>query len=164
MQPPGTALERQESNLFSVEQLDAGFNRAILIKTEVFLRWQVFNIEPFADAKGRPSGKQTIGLLQRRHIRVAQIIYIGKESNNLEEVESGTIHSAQNVYTEYPDPRRDEWQTKILPALKKLPMAALVHLSGKSRSMLARALAGRSRPRLRNRQLLASILCRLGAI
>ena len=45
---------------------------------------------------------------QRRHIRVEQIIYIGKESNNLEEVESGTIHSAQNVYTEYPDPRRGE--------------------------------------------------------
>jgi hypothetical protein len=30
--------------------------------------------------------------------------------------------------------------------------------------MLARALAGRSRPRLRNRQLLVSILRRLGAI
>jgi hypothetical protein len=117
-----------------------------------------------ADAKGRPSGKQTIGLLQRRHIRVAQIIYIGKESNNLEEVESGTIHSSQNVYTEYPDPRRDEWQTKILPALRRLPVAALMHLSGKSRSMLVRALAGRSRPRLRNRQLLASILRRFGAI
>jgi hypothetical protein len=117
-----------------------------------------------ADAKGRPSGKQTIGLLQRRHIRVAQIIYIGKESNRLEEIESGTIHSAQAVYTEYPDPRRDEWQTKIVPALKKLPIAAVMHLSGKSRSMLVRALGGRSRPRLRNRQLLASILGRLGAI
>jgi len=31
-----------------------------------------------ADAKGKPSGKQTIGLLQRRHIRVGQIIYIDK--------------------------------------------------------------------------------------
>jgi hypothetical protein len=28
----------------------------------------------------------------------------GKESNSLEEGESGLIHSAQNVYTEYPDP------------------------------------------------------------
>jgi hypothetical protein len=117
-----------------------------------------------ADAKGRPSGKQTIGLLQPRHIRVAQIIYIGKESNNLEEVESGTIHSAQNVYTEYPDPRRDEWQTKIVPALKKLPIAAVMHLSGMSRSMLARALAGRSRPRQRNQKLLKSILYKLDLI
>jgi hypothetical protein len=103
-------------------------------------------------------------LLQRRHIRVAQIIYIGKESNSLEEVEAGTIHSAQNVYTEYPDPRRDEWQTKIVPALKKLPVAAIMKLSGKSRSMLMRALAGRSRPRLRNRKWLAAIVRRLGAI
>ncbi len=55
------------------------------------------------------------GLLQRRHARIAQIKYIGKESNSLEEVESGLIHSEQNVYTEYPDPRRDEWQTKIVP-------------------------------------------------
>jgi len=117
-----------------------------------------------ADAKGKPSGRQTIGLLQRRHIRVSQIIYIGKESNSLEELESGTIHSVQNVYTEYPDPRRDEWQTKIIPALKNLPVAAIMYLSGKSRSMLVRVLAGRSRPRLRNRQLLASILRRIGAI
>ncbi len=104
-----------------------------------------------ADPKGQPSGKQTLGLLQRRHIRVEQITYIGKESNNLEEVESGMIHSAQSVYTEYPDPRREEWQSKILPALNKFTVAALVKLSGLSRSMLTRALAGRSRPRLRNR-------------
>jgi hypothetical protein len=25
------------------------------------------------------------------------------------------------VYTEYPDPHRDEWQTKILPLLNKIP-------------------------------------------
>lgn len=117
-----------------------------------------------ADARGKRSGKQTIGLLQRRHIRVAQIIYIGKESNRLEEIESGTIHSVQNVYTEYPDPRRDEWRTKIVPALKKLPIAALMKLSWKSRSMLTRALAGRSLPRPRNRQLLASIVRKLGGI
>jgi hypothetical protein len=117
-----------------------------------------------ADAKGKPSGRQTIGLFQRRHIRVGQIIYIGKESNNLEEIESGIVHSAQAVYTEYPDPRRDEWQTKVIPALKKLPIAAVMKLTGKSRSMLTRALAGHSRPRLRNRQLLASIVHKLGAI
>src|SRR5262249_4291374 len=41
-------------------------------------------------------------------------------------VESGLIHSDQNVYTEYPDPRRDEWKTKILPAIKELPLSRLV--------------------------------------
>jgi len=49
--------------------------------------------------------KQTVGLLLRRHIKIDQIKYIGKESNNLEEVEAGLEHSKQNIYTEYPDPR-----------------------------------------------------------
>jgi len=104
-------------------------------------------------------------LLQRRHIRVEQIKYIGKESNSLEDVESGLIHSAQNVYTEYPDPRRDEWQTKVLPALKKvLPRSLLVKMSGLSRSMLIEVLAGRSRPHRKNQELLASIVRKLGLI
>lgn len=115
-----------------------------------------------ADAKGRPSGKQTVGLLRRRHVRVDRIIYIGRESNRLEEIEAGVIHSPENVYTEYPDPRRDEWQTRILPILQKIPVAILRKLSGRSPSMLRRALAGRSRPRKRNQQLLKSILHRLG--
>ena len=115
-----------------------------------------------ADAKGKPSGKQTVGFLQRRHIRVAQISYIGRESNLLEEIEAGVIHSPESVYTEYPDPRRDEWETRILPLLKKIPIAALMRVSGRSRSMLTRALAGRSRPRRRNQELLKSILHRLG--
>jgi hypothetical protein len=110
------------------------------------------------------SGKQTFGLLRRRHVRVERIIYIGKESNRLEEIEAGVIHSPDRVYTEYPDPSRDEWQTRILPVLKNIPIAALMTVSGRSRSMLRRALAGRSRPRKRNQQLLKSILQRLGLV
>jgi len=67
-----------------------------------------------ADAKGKPSGKQTFGLLRRRHVRIERIIYIGRESNRLEEIEAGIIHSPEGVYTEYPDPSRDEWETRIL--------------------------------------------------
>jgi hypothetical protein len=43
----------------------------------------------------------------------------------------------------YPDPRRDEWQTKILPALKKIPLQLLVKLSGMSRSTLIEVRAAR---------------------
>ena len=117
-----------------------------------------------ADARGKPSGKQTIGLLQRRHIRVGPIINIGRESIKLEEVESGLIHSAQSVYTEYPDPRRDEWQTKLLPLLNKFPVGVLMKLTNKSASMLRRTLAGRSRPRRRNQVLLKSALRKVGAL
>jgi hypothetical protein len=82
-----------------------------------------------ADAKGKPSGKQTLGLLRRRHVRVERIVCIGKESNRLDEMEAGVIHSPESVYTEYPDPRREEWQTRILPVLNKIPIAALMRLA-----------------------------------
>jgi hypothetical protein len=39
--------------------------------------------------------------------------------NSLESVDEGMVHSEQNVYTEYADPRRTEWFVKIQPALKK---------------------------------------------
>ena len=71
-----------------------------------------------------PAASKPFGLLRRRHVRVERIIYIGKESNRLEEIEAGVIHSPDSVYTEYPDPRREEWQTRILPLLKKIPIAA----------------------------------------
>ena len=107
-----------------------------------------------ADLAGKPCGKQTTGLLQRRHIRVEQIKYIGKESNSLEDVETGLIHSEQNVYTEYPDPRRDEWQTKTLPALKKQPLKLLVKecKAKLSRRALIDLRAGRSKPRRKNQE------------
>jgi len=112
-----------------------------------------------ADAGGKPCSKQTIGLLQRRHIRVGQIKYIGKESNSLEDVQSGLIHSEQGVYTEYPDPRRDEWQTTILPALKGIPLKTLVKAcdGSLSRRALIDLRAGRSRPHPKNQESLAAI-------
>jgi hypothetical protein len=99
---------------------------------------------------------------QRRDVRIDQIKYIGKESNSLEEVEAGLHHSAENVYTEFPDPRRDEWQTTILPALRKLPPAILEE-SGLSHRMIMYTLAGK-RPHRKNRERLARIVQKLGVI
>jgi len=41
----------------------------------------------------------------------------------LENVDEGTVHSEQNVYTEYADPKHSEWITKIQPTLKKVKLA-----------------------------------------
>jgi|SRR5579864_4888646 len=87
--------------------------------------------------------------------------YIGKESNSLEEVDTGLIHTAENVYTEYRDRRRDEWQTKILPALKKIPTPILVKMSGLSPSTIKDTLAERSRPHQNNQKRLVAILRQL---
>jgi hypothetical protein len=91
-------------------------------------------------------------------VRIDQIKYVGKESNSLEEVEAGLIHSAENVYTIYTDPRRDEWQTKILPALRKIPPAVLVRISRLSPTTIKDTLAGRSRPYRKNQELLAVVV------
>ncbi len=144
-----------------VPQIDGG---ACENDGEILREYEFHPESKRADADGKPSGKQTFGLLQRRYIGIEQIRYIGNESNSLEDVESGLIHSAENVYTEYPDPRRDEWQTMMLPALKKVPLSLLVKLSGLSRSMLIEMRAGRSRPHGKNQELLASILRKLGLI
>jgi hypothetical protein len=103
-------------------------------------------------------------LLQRRHIRIDQIKYIGKESNSLEEVEAGLIHAAQSVYTEYPDPKRDEWHTKSLPALKKVPRRLLMKLCPLSRSEITDIRAGRVLPHPKNQALIVAARKKPGAL
>jgi len=110
-----------------------------------------------ADPEGNPSDQQTIGLLQRRHVHIELIKYIGKESNSLEEVEAGLHHSPENVYTEYVDPRRDEWAIRILPALRNFPPQFLADQTGLSLTTIKDALAERSRPYLEHRKRLAVI-------
>jgi len=131
---------------------------------EVVLEYEFHPESKCADMDCKFCSKHTVGLLQRRHIQIDQIKYIGKESNSLEEVDSGLIHSAQNVYTEYPDPRRDEWQTTTLPAVKKMRLSELVTKTGMSRSALKEIRAGRSRPHRRNQELLATMLGELDIV
>jgi hypothetical protein len=157
--------EQYSGNMYGITTLGYHGNRhTARVKTygEVLQEYEFHAESKCADADGNPCGKQTIGLLQRRHVRIDEIKYIGKESNSLEEVDAGQIHSAQNVYTEYLDQRRDEWQTKILPALKKVPLKILVKMSGMSSRELKYVRAGRSRPHRKNREVLTAILRKLG--
>jgi hypothetical protein len=68
--------------------------------------------------------------------------FIGKESNKLEEVEEGGVPSESDVYTEYPDARRDEWETKWLPMLRSTAVPELER-RGVSRARIYAARAGR---------------------
>jgi hypothetical protein len=130
---------------------------------DVLVEYECHPESKCADSRGNPCDKQTVGQLQRRHVRIEQIKYIGKESNSLEKVESGLIHSEQSVYTEYPDQRRDEWQTGILPALRRVRLELLVtECKGKlSRRAVIDLRAGRSRPHRKNQELLATVLKKL---
>ena len=126
---------------------DHGTRYAARVKTfgDVVSEYESHPEAKCADSRGNPCDRQTIGLLQRRHIRVEQIKCIGKESNSLESVEDGTAQSEPNVYTEYVDPKRTEWIAKIQPALKKPPLHLLVKVCDKriSRRELIELRAGR---------------------
>jgi hypothetical protein len=141
---------------------DYGTRYAARVKTyrDVVAEYESHPEAKCSDSKGNPCDRQTVGLLRRRHIKVDQIKSIGKESNSLEDIEEGTLHSQSNVYTEYADPKRSEWICKTQPALKKLPLHILVETCGErlSRRELIELRAGRSKPHRKTRELLTAIL------
>jgi hypothetical protein len=143
-----------------------GSRKTARVKTygEVLREYEFHAEAKCADAEGNVCGKQTVGLLQRRHVSIDWIKYIGKESNHLEDVDAGLVHSEQGVYTEYTDERRNEWHVKILPALKEIPFSDVLKKSGMSRSALFEVLGSRSRPHRKNRERLAEIARQFGLI
>jgi hypothetical protein len=120
----------------------------------------------FADAQGEPCRKRTVGLLHRRHVRIGLLTNIGKESNSLEEVQARLVHDGDDAYTTYDDPSRGDWQTKILHAVRKAPLAMLVKAcAGKlSRRALIDIRVGRSTPHRKNQELLRTLLRSLGLL
>jgi hypothetical protein len=137
-----------------------GDRRTARVKTyeDVVQEYEFHPESKCADADGKPCGKQTIGLLRRRHVRIDQIKYIGKESNSLEEVKTGLVHSAETVYTEYENRERDEWETKIRPELSKVSLSFLAQKTGLSRRMLIDARTGKRRPHPTNQVKIAGTL------
>jgi len=57
-----------------------------------------------AGGDGLPCGRQAVGLLLRRHIRIRYVVHIGKEANKLEQVEAGIVSDQDEVYNVYEDP------------------------------------------------------------
>jgi len=113
-----------------------------------------------ADANGETCDRETVGLLQRRHVRVETVRYIGKESNRLEDVDAGLLHAADSVYTEYVDPRREEWRQ----AAKVLSLKQWERATGRSRRTLIDARRGRRRPHRKQRAMLVAVARKLGLL
>ena len=118
------------------------------------------------DAAGNPSNEETIGLLTRLHIlAVGQPRYIGKESNSLEEVESGIVGDADSVYVTYTD-HESELQT-LRAVLQTLPRVAVARRAGIStrrlQDVIIRAIVPHAKTRLALvRAACAEMTCRLG--
>lgn len=106
------------------------------------------------DPHGGGCDGHTVGLLRRGPITVAWITHVGKESNQLEEVEAGLIHDPDEVYTEYPDSAHDPWRTLVLPVLKRMTRKEIVRLTGLCETQVQAVRNGRARPHDRNREAL----------
>lgn len=130
---------------------------------DVFTDYEHHPESKCADEHGNICDRQTTGLLYRRHIRIGEIVPIGKESNRLEEVDAGLVHSAEDAYTVYPDPKRDHWERQIRPKLKAIPLSVLMKETGLSRRMLIKARNGQVRPHARNQLLIANAVNRFFA-
>ena len=71
------------------------------------------------------------------------LTYIGRESNQLEDVDAGLVHASDGAYTAYPDRRRDYCQRVVVPALKQISLKAWQRDTGKSAVILIDARRGR---------------------
>lgn len=99
------------------------------------------------DPRGGPCTRTSAGLLPRRHVRAAELIYIGKEANRLEDVDAGLVHAAEEVQAVYRDPRDDVWLTDAMPVLRVVTRRTLAAAVGVSTRTIKSYLNGHSRPR-----------------
>ncbi len=98
-----------------------GGSETARVKTygDVLVEYEYHPESKCADADGNTCSKQTVGLLQRRHVRIDQIKYIGKESNSLEEVESGLIHSSRMFTRNIQTRDGTNGKRRLCPRLRK---------------------------------------------
>jgi hypothetical protein len=97
---------------------------------------------------GEACGRRTIGLLRRRPVRVASIVYIGKESNALEQVEQGLIHALEEVQPRLPAPASSAWDLIVRPALLHMELDYLASVAGTTERHVRFLRDGQRRPSL----------------
>lgn len=119
----------------------------------VFERFRSHPEPKSADAEGRPCLRHTCGLLQRRHAHVDAIKYVGKETNQLEEVEAGMVHNWSAVLPTADD-AADEWSRSLLGKLRSMSRREAAKALGISERAVSSLRNGKSRPSRRTLALL----------
>ena len=95
---------------------------------------------------GQPCHRATTGLLSRRPVRAGARLYIGKESNRLEDVLHGLVHDVRDVQATYTDVQQDPWQQVVVPFLRRLPRSGLARAARRSERTVQAIRNGRSVP------------------
>ncbi len=98
-------------------------------------------------ADGAAVDRHAQGLLQRRPVESAPVLtdLIGKESNLLEERLTGAI-TDPDQYLETHGTRGDRWSELVVPVLNEMGAKEVMARTGRKKSAVYEAIAGRSRP------------------
>ena len=101
------------------------------------------------DPTGARCTSRTRGLLARRPVVARSLTQVGKESNLLEESQTGLIQSQREALNDYGGPGSDEWQSLVLSVLKTLGVREVARRTGLSGSGVSDVLRG-AKPRPHN--------------
>ena len=111
-----------------------------------------------ADANGAPCGKQTVGLLRRRHVAIDGFVLYRQGVESSWRKSKRSASQAKSTFTRVSnDPRRDEWATKILPELRRMTLSELESETDLDRRTLQRIRRGQL-PHLKNKTRLTKII------
>lgn len=113
---------------------------------EVFEEYEIHPEAKSDGPDGRPCAKETVGLLQRAHVRPATVTAVGKESNALEEIEAGIVHEWDEVRNIYRDTRRSV-SSAVDALLADGDRATVARALGVAPCTVSRWRHGRQRPR-----------------
>jgi hypothetical protein len=103
-----------------------------------------------AGPDGGPCRPGTAGVLKRKHVHVRTITHIGKESNQLEDIEVGLVEDLEEVQSEYDDYYTQIFVPLVLPALKELGVRETARRTGLAVGAVSAVMSEKSRPRTRS--------------
>ena len=89
----------------------------------------------------------TAGLLERRPVHMRTIAHIGKESNQLEDIEVGLVEDLEEVQSEYDEYYARVFVPLVLPVLRDLGVRETARRTGHSLGAVSRVLSGYAKPR-----------------
>ena len=122
----------------------SGTRVAALLKTygDVVAEYAYHRESKSANVAGLACSRQTLGLLCRRHVSVASLQHIGKNSNRLEDVLDGSVDNPGDIYTEYLDRRSDD----LIRLLNCISVRDIARRTGLARSTIKRLKRSGRRP------------------
>jgi hypothetical protein len=124
---------------------------------DILREYRVHPEYKFNGHDGQPCRRNTRGLLQRRRIDlVGPPQLIGKEANNIDEVQAGRYAQLDEIITEYHDPADDHFHQLVMSPLDHLSGRELARLVGVDRRTVDRIRRGQT-PRGELRQALSEL-------